>query len=121
MNNSVFFVDDEPHIRDAVSQALLIEGIDVTCLPNAVEALRVIDSNTPAIIITDIHMPVMDGIEAARCIRKDFGNQPYIISLSGNTSEKERDRCRQAGMNAYLDKPIRRPALTNALRQALKA
>ncbi len=63
MHNPVFFVDDEPHIRDAVTQALLIEGIDVTCFPNAVEALRVIDPNTPALIITDIHMPVMNGLE----------------------------------------------------------
>lgn len=47
MHSPIYFVDDDPHIRDAVSQALIIEEIDVICFPNAVEALRMMNRIPP--------------------------------------------------------------------------
>ena len=52
----LYFVDDEPAIRDSVEQAMLIEGITIVCFPNAIEALRQIDVAQAGIVITDIHM-----------------------------------------------------------------
>ncbi|PFG58650.1 two-component system C4-dicarboxylate transport response regulator DctD [Vibrio sp. ES.051] len=117
MNNPVFFVDDEPHIRDAVSQALLIEGIDVISLPNAVEALRLIDPNTPAIIITDIHMPVMDGLEFMRTLLSKNGHFQFIV-LTGHGDVKTAVDAMKGGAYDFLEKPFSTEKLMKSLNNA---
>ncbi len=117
MHNPVFFVDDEPHIRDAVAQALLIEGIDVTCYPNAVEALRMIDPNTPAIIITDIHMPVMDGLEFMRTILNK-NHQFQFIVLTGHGDVKTAVEAMKSGAYDFLEKPFSTEQLMKSLNNA---
>ncbi len=79
----LYFVDDEPAIRDSVEQAMLIEGIDIACFPNAIEALKRIDVTQAGIVITDIHMPVMDGIQLTQ---KLLNQNPHfqIIVLTGH-------------------------------------
>ncbi|CAH0530467.1 C4-dicarboxylate transport transcriptional regulatory protein DctD [Allocatenococcus thiocycli] len=117
MHNPVFFVDDEPHIRDAVSQALLIEGIDVTCLPNAVEALRVIDPNSPAVIITDIHMPVMDGLEFMRTLLSKNKHFQFIV-LTGHGDVKTAVEAMKSGAYDFLEKPFSTDQLMKSLNNA---
>ncbi|MGP8308666.1 sigma-54-dependent transcriptional regulator [Vibrio sp. YIC-376] len=117
MRNTVFFVDDEPHIRDAVSQALLIEGIEVTCFPNAVEALRVIDPNSPAIVITDIHMPVMDGLEFMRTLRNKNNHFQFIV-LTGHGDVKTAVEAMKSGAYDFLEKPFSTEQLMKSLNNA---
>ncbi|TON51715.1 sigma-54-dependent transcriptional regulator [Vibrio parahaemolyticus] len=117
MHNAVIFVDDEPHIRDAVSQALLIEGIEVTCFPNAVEALRVIDANSPAIIITDIHMPVMDGLEFMRTLLSKNHNFQFIV-LTGHGDVKTAVEAMKSGAYDFLEKPFSTDQLMKSLNNA---
>jgi DNA-binding NtrC family response regulator len=117
MHNPVFFVDDEPHIRDAVSQALLIEGIEVTCFPNAVEALRVIDPNSPAIVITDIHMPVMDGLEFMRTLRNKNNHFQFIV-LTGHGDVKTAVEAMKSGAYDFLEKPFSTEQLMKSLNNA---
>ena len=70
-------------------------------------------------------MPVMDGLEATIAIRADEGiaahHQPFIIALTANAMQGDRDRCKAAGMNLFLTKPITLPPLTAALRHAFNA
>ncbi|CAE6950777.1 sigma-54 dependent transcriptional regulator [Vibrio sp. B1FLJ16] len=117
MHNPVFFVDDEPHIRDAVSQALLIEGIEVTCLPNAVEALRVITPDSPAIIITDIHMPVMDGLEFMRTLLSKNNHFQFIV-LTGHGDVKTAVEAMKSGAYDFLEKPFSTDQLMKSLNNA---
>ncbi|TOF08769.1 two-component system response regulator [Vibrio parahaemolyticus] len=117
MHNAVIFVDDEPHIRDAVSQALLIEGIEVTCFPNAVEALRVIDANSPAIIITDIHMPVMDGLEFMRTLLSKNHHFQFIV-LTGHGDVKTAVEAMKSGAYDFLEKPFSTDQLMKSLNNA---
>ncbi len=117
MHNPVFFVDDEPHIRDAVSQALLIEGIEVTCLPNAVEALRVITPDSPAIIITDIHMPVMDGLEFMRVLLSKNHHFQFIV-LTGHGDVKTAVEAMKSGAYDFLEKPFSTDQLMKSLNNA---
>ncbi|MBM4846886.1 sigma-54-dependent transcriptional regulator [Vibrio parahaemolyticus] len=117
MHNAVIFVDDEPHIRDAVSQALLIEGIEVTCFPNAVEALRVIDTNSPAIIITDIHMPVMDGLEFMRTLLSKNHHFQFIV-LTGHGDVKTAVEAMKSGAYDFLEKPFSTDQLMKSLNNA---
>lgn len=117
MHNPVFFVDDDPHIRDSVFQALLIEGIEVTCLPNAVEALRVIDPDTPAIIITDIHMPVMNGLEFMRTLLNKNSYFQFIV-LTGHGDVKTAVESMKSGAYDFLEKPFSTEQLIKSLNNA---
>ncbi|MDF2153108.1 response regulator [Vibrio sp. CAU 1672] len=117
MNNPVYFIDDEPHIRDAVSQALMIEGINVTSFPNAVEALRIIDTQTPAIVITDIHMPVMNGLEFMRTLLGK-NSQFQVIVLTGHGDVKTAVEAMKSGAYDFLEKPFSTEQLLKSLHNA---
>ena len=76
-------------------------------------------------ILMDVNMPDMDGLEATAALRADASlpaaSQPYIIALTANVMQADRDRCRQAGMQDFLSKPITLEPLTLALKTAFNA
>jgi CheY-like chemotaxis protein/HPt (histidine-containing phosphotransfer) domain-containing protein len=69
------------------------------------------------VILMDVQMPELDGLDATRQIRSEFPaqHQPYIIAMTANVTQGDDDRCLEAGMNDYLGKPIRLDALAQAL------
>jgi two-component system, sensor histidine kinase and response regulator len=67
------------------------------------------------IILMDMQMPKMDGIQATRLIRKNSGYQPTIIALTANTMEGDQEECLDAGMNDYISKPVKLEDLTGKL------
>jgi CheY-like chemotaxis protein len=75
------------------------------------------------LILMDVHMPVVSGIEAARQIReheKDNDLSPIpIIAMTASALASDRDACKAVGMNDFLSKPLRRQALDNVLAQWL--
>ncbi|TMX43879.1 two-component system response regulator [Vibrio rotiferianus] len=117
MNDLIYFVDDEPHIRDAVSQALMIEGLTVTCFPNAIEALREIDVQTPTVVITDIHMPVMDGLEFMKTLLSKNAHFQVIV-LTGHGDVKTAVEAMKAGAYDFLEKPFSTEQLMKSLNNA---
>jgi PAS domain S-box-containing protein len=72
------------------------------------------------VVLMDVQMPEMDGLQATQRIRSDLprGLQPQIIAMTANAMEGDRDTCINAGMDDYLSKPIKPAALADALRQA---
>ncbi|MEP6948139.1 MAG: response regulator, partial [Ginsengibacter sp.] len=67
------------------------------------------------IILMDMQMPEMDGLQATRFIRENLEFQPVIIALTANTMEGDQEECINAGMNDYISKPVRLEELTNKL------
>lgn len=57
-------------------------------------------------LLMDVQMPEMDGLEATRQIRKLFGKHPFVIAMTANAMQSDRDGCLHAGMNDYISKPI---------------
>lgn len=82
---------------------------------NGMEAVKAVQSRPYDLILMDIQMPEMDGLEATRRIRKQFGRQHIIIALTANAMEGDREHYLREGMDDYLAKPIRFDALQGKL------
>jgi len=83
---------------------------------NGIEAVESIERQTYDVILMDVQMPEMDGLDATRSIRKlEDVTQPYIIAMTANAMEGDREMCIAAGMNDYVSKPIRVNELVEAL------
>jgi len=91
--------------------------LDVAC--NGMEAVSALEARPYDLVLMDVQMPEMDGLEASRAIRSKLppSRQPWIIALTAHASDEDRDHCFQAGMNDFLTKPLRIDALVAALRR----
>ncbi|HXQ34064.1 MAG TPA: response regulator [Anaerolineales bacterium] len=86
---------------------------------NGIEAVESIERQTYDVILMDVQMPEMDGLDATRSIRKlNKVTQPHIIAMTANALEGDRERCIGAGMDDYISKPIRVNELVDALMKA---
>ncbi len=93
-------------------------GYRVDVVANGLEALEAIYRQTYDVILMDIHMPEMDGITATRKIIADFPQAPWIIALTANVAQSDRDICLESGMQDYLSKPLKVQDLTRSLEKA---
>ncbi|MBD0330962.1 MAG: response regulator, partial [Thermoleophilia bacterium] len=83
---------------------------------NGREAVEAVERDRYDVVLMDVQMPEMDGLEATRAVRERFpSGGPYIIAATANALGDERDRCLAAGMDDYLSKPIRLERLAAAL------
>ena len=87
---------------------------------NGVEAIAAIERQAYDLVLMDVQMPEMDGLEASRCIveRWPEGGRPRIVAMTANATQGDREMCLAAGMDDYLTKPIRVEQLIQALVQA---
>ncbi len=91
---------------------------DVTVAVNGIEAVRLWQSGEFDLILMDIQMPLMNGIEATRQIRElevGTGRHTPIIAMTAHAMKGDRARCLESGMDDYLSKPVRKPELHRAL------
>jgi CheY-like chemotaxis protein len=95
-------------------------GYDVDVAANGLEALAALKSHPYDVILMDIQMPEMDGYESTRIIADLYPpeERPYIIALTANAMQGDRERTFAAGMNDYLSKPIKPALLAEALERA---
>jgi signal transduction histidine kinase/CheY-like chemotaxis protein/ligand-binding sensor domain-containing protein len=82
---------------------------------NGLEAIEKFDENFYDVILMDVQMPEMDGLEATRMIRLKRYHQPVIISMTANAMQGDRDECMKAGMDDYVSKPVKIEALVAVL------
>jgi GAF domain-containing protein/CheY-like chemotaxis protein len=87
---------------------------------NGIEAIESVQRQTYDVVLMDVQMPEMDGLEAARQITARWGppERPRIIAMTANAMQGDRDMCLAAGMDDYLTKPIRVERLVEVLNQA---
>ncbi|MDB9312819.1 response regulator [Spirulina sp. CS-785/01] len=94
-------------------------GYQADIANNGIEVLAKLQQQRYDVVLMDIQMPEMDGLETTRRISWEYPTplQPYIIAMTANAMEGDREACLAAGMQDYLSKPIRIQALTHALQQ----
>lgn len=112
----VLLVEDNP-VNQLVAKGMLGKlGCEVIVAAHGAEALDQLELSDFDLVLMDCNMPVMDGYEASRHIRRS-GRWPQlpIVALTANAMSEERERCRAAGMSDYLAKPFRREELAALL------
>lgn len=90
-------------------------GYHANIANNGLEVLEMIEKQFYDIILMDMQMPEMDGLAATKIIRQSSQIQPYIIALTANALEEDRQICLDMGMNDYISKPIAMAEITRAL------
>jgi CheY-like chemotaxis protein len=87
---------------------------------NGLEAIQAVERQPYDVILMDVQMPEMDGLEATRRIRTRWprGERPHVIAMTANAMEGDREMCLDAGMDDYVAKPIRVEELVAALYRA---
>ncbi|UVM52269.1 MULTISPECIES: response regulator [unclassified Pseudomonas] len=112
----ILLVEDNP-VNQLVAKGMLGKlGCEVSVAAHGAEALDQLEHSEFDLVLMDCNMPVMDGYEASRQIRRS-GRWPQlpIVALTANAMSEERERCRAAGMSDYLAKPFRREELAALL------
>ncbi|MCL2523944.1 MAG: response regulator [Betaproteobacteria bacterium] len=103
----VLLVEDEP-INQEISQMLLSDaGLEVDLAGNGEEAVALAASNDYALILMDMQMPIMDGLDATRLIRQQPRDKKVpIVAMTANAFAEDRERCLIAGMDDFVAKPV---------------
>jgi CheY-like chemotaxis protein len=83
---------------------------------NGNEVIEQLQSNEYDVILMDVQMPEMDGLETARLIRATPGRQPQIIAMTANAMVEDKDDCFKAGMDYYISKPLQLSLLMDTLK-----
>ncbi len=117
----VLLVDDSPvNLRVALEQLRRL-GHAVDVAGDGEEALRRLAESRYDVVLMDLQMPVLDGLEATRRLRARGGEQPRVIGLTAEAFSGDEERCRAAGMDGYLSKPVTMAALGAAIEAQLDA
>jgi CheY-like chemotaxis protein len=95
-------------------------GFEIDLVSDGSEALSAHRQQPYDVILMDCQMPIMDGFEASRQIRKLDQRQPVIIAVTANALLGERERCLEAGMDDYLSKPFQAEQLVAVVRKWAK-
>lgn len=119
--HTILIVDDEPDILEFLSYNVRKEGYKVFTASNGMEALRLIQQINPSLILLDVMMPKMDGIETCQVIRKDLNMvQPIIAFLTARTEDYAQIAGIEAGADDYINKPIRPRLLISKIESLLR-
>ncbi len=114
----ILVAEDNPTNRDVMSRQLLRLGLASEIAPGGREALDLLAQGGHALLLTDCHMPGMDGFELTAAIRaaeSDTGRRLPIIAVTANALQGEAARCFAAGMDDYLSKPVELQDLRRAI------
>lgn len=115
---TILSVDDNPVNQKLIQRALSKLGYHTEMADNGQDAIRKFETTAHDVILMDIQMPILDGLEATKRIRLKSEKQPFIIAMTANALREDRDRCISAGMDDYIAKPMKLEDLVFILERA---
>jgi len=120
-SHTILLIDDEPDILEFLSYNLKKEGFKVFTANNGEEGVKMVQQINPSLILLDIMMPKMDGIETCQVIRKDLNiTQPIIAFLTSRAEDYSQIAGFEAGADDYITKPIRPRLLISKVESLLR-
>lgn len=119
--NKILLVDDEPDILEFLSYNLIKEGYEVTTAENGLESIKKAKVVKPDLILMDVMMPEMDGIEACEEIRKIPSlKKTLIVFLTARTEEFSQLAAYDSGADDYITKPVKPKVLMSKIKALLR-
>jgi CheY-like chemotaxis protein len=116
---SILLAEDNPVNQKVAKRVLNHLGYQADIVNNGVEAIKAIANTAYDLILMDIQMPEMDGLEATKYIRKQESESQLppiaIVAMTANATDDDQNLCRDAGMNDYISKPIQIDKLKSLL------
>ncbi|GFO64969.1 response regulator [Geomonas paludis] len=121
MAHKVLLVDDVSMFLELEKDFLSLSAVDIFTARNGEEALAICRKEHPDLVIMDLHMPVMDGADCCRAIKKDPHLSSPVIMVTSEGKEADRRLCLEAGCDDLLFKPLDRAIFLHAARKLLPA
>jgi DNA-binding NtrC family response regulator len=115
----VLLVDDEDEFVKSLSERIQMRDIESGIAFNGEEALGIVDEDIPDVMVLDLKMPGIDGMEVLRRVRKTYPDV-QVIMLTGHGSEKDEREARRLGVFEYLQKPTEIDRLVETIKNAYK-
>ncbi|WDF78809.1 two-component regulator propeller domain-containing protein [Mucilaginibacter sp. KACC 22773] len=117
----ILVAEDNQMNQKLIMKVLSKLGYEADLAADGLEALDLVNKKTFDVILMDVQMPKMDGLEATRIIKKRFPERPFIIAMTANALQTDLQICIDAGMDDYISKPFKLDDLVNKLEKwALK-
>jgi PAS domain S-box-containing protein len=121
----ILLAEDNPVNQEVAIGILKMFGLSVHAVANGREALHALETCSYDLVLMDVRMPMMDGIEATRLIRDPksavLNHSIPVVAMTANAMRADRDHCLNAGMNDVVPKPVDPMVLQNALQRWLPA
>jgi CheY-like chemotaxis protein len=114
---------EDNHFNQLVASKILNRlGYKIEIVDNGIKVLEAMQNRRYDVILMDIQMPEMDGLEATKHIvdNTDLARRPYIIALTANAMDSDRQICMDAGMDDFISKPVNVDSLVKALWRSLR-
>jgi len=114
----ILVAEDNQVNQKLICAFLMKEGYEVEIVPNGREAVARYEAGSYSVVLMDVQMPEMNGLDASRAIRKyekKVGKTTPIIALTAHARPEDRERCHEAGMDHYLSKPLKRNELMSLI------
>ncbi len=115
-------VEDSKTMRSMLAESLLrIPGMEVVEADNGLAGIRALAAGQFDLVVTDVNMPVMDGLKLVRHVRGDPRHEKTpIVIITTENAPNDRDRAMALGANAYIEKPIQAPRVIRAVKKLLE-
>ncbi len=120
MSSKILIVDDEPDILEFIQYNLQKEGFVTETAADGLEALKKVDIFKPDLILLDVMMPKMDGIEVCRILKSDPSKEMFIMFLTARDEEYSELAGFEAGADDYVAKPLKPRVLLSRIKAVLK-
>ncbi len=119
MSKKIIVAEDSSVIQNLTKKILSQLSYEIVAVKNGQQVIDLMEKNSYDLILMDIHMPVMDGMDCARAIRKMSGDQKNIpiIAITGNANNYSQDQFTEAGINEFLPKPLNYDSLVELVKK----